>query len=120
MREDGRYAYAGLDKLLHAPGRLSILTALMTAPDGLPFNDLQTDCDLTSGNLASHARPLEEAGLLTAEKVIERGRAVTRYRITAHGRDRFTAYLDVLQAIIRDASRAPRRGARTDTDLKPA
>ncbi len=109
MSDSGRYAYAGLDRLLHTPGRLSILTALMAGSDSIAFPDLQTVCDMTPGNLASHLRPLEDAGLVVGEKTLDNNRAVTRYRITTEGRDRFTAYLDVLDRIIRDAHHAERR-----------
>lgn len=115
MSEDARFAYSGLDRVLHAPARLSILTALMAADEGISFNALQAVCDLTPGNLSNHVKPLEEAGLIRPVRTIEFFRAVTRYEITESGRTRFLAYLDVLQSVIRDATRSasPASGAKS-------
>lgn len=114
MSDGARYAYPGLDRLLHEPARLSLLTALMTNPAGLSFAQLQASCGLTDGNLASHVRHLDGAGLVEPDKRLEAGRVVTIYRITPQGQARFVAYLDVLQGVIRDASpAAPRRSVKT-------
>src|SRR2546423_533508 len=49
----GRYAYEGLDRLIHERARLAILSSLATANDaGLTFNDLKDLCALTDGNLS--------------------------------------------------------------------
>lgn len=120
MSEGGRYAYAGLDRRLHEPARLSILTALITHPQGLAFAELRAACDLTDGNLASHVRHLETAGYLASEKRIEAGRPVTRCRITGDGQRRFLDYLAVLKDVIRDASVTDRPARRVGSSPKPA
>lgn len=107
MPETGRYAYPGLDRLLHEPARLGILTALITRAEGLTFGGLQAACGLTDGNLASHARHLEEAGLVTCRKCLDAGRSATLYQITPEGQTRFVEYLGVLKRVIRDASVEP-------------
>ena len=38
--DDGRYAYEGLDRVLHEKARLGILTALVSHRGGLSFADL--------------------------------------------------------------------------------
>ena len=56
---DGRFAYEGLDRVLHEKKRLGILTALVTHPDGLSFADLRMHrvwAQLDPRNTAS-ARP---------------------------------------------------------------
>ena len=40
----GRYAYDGLDRVIHEKARLGILTSLIGRPDGLLFNDLKDLC----------------------------------------------------------------------------
>lgn len=117
MSEGGRYAYPGLDRLLHEPARLGILTALVTSAEGLTFAGLQAACGLTDGNLASHARHLEEAGLVACRKRLDAGRAATLYQITPAGHARFVEYLGVLKRVIRDASAEPSRRPRR---VKPA
>jgi len=39
--EAGRYAYEGLDRVLHEKARLGIMTSLVTRPEGALFNDLK-------------------------------------------------------------------------------
>ena len=41
-RDSGRYAYDGLDRVIHEKARLGILTSLLSRPDGLVFNELKT------------------------------------------------------------------------------
>ena len=60
----GRYAYDGLDRVLHEKARLGILTALVARPDGLAFTELTRLCSLTDGNLSRHLDVLAEAGLV--------------------------------------------------------
>ena len=56
-----------LDRLVHEPGRLAILTVLSAVADA-DFVFLQRTTGLTKGNLSSHLAKLEDAGLVTIEK----------------------------------------------------
>jgi len=58
---------AGLDRLIHEPARLAILTALSTCSSA-NFLFLQRLTGLTKGNLSSHLTKLEEAGLVYISK----------------------------------------------------
>lgn len=102
---EGRFAYEGLDRVIHERARLSVLTSLVTNPKGLTFADLKQLCTLTDGNLSRHLRVLEEARLIEIEKGQERNRPLTVCRITALGRKRYTDYLTVLEQVVRDAAR---------------
>ena len=55
-----------LDPLIHAPARLRIVATLAALPNGanLSFTRLQEMLELTSGNLITHLRKLEDAGYL--------------------------------------------------------
>ena len=53
----------GLDKLLHEPARLAILTALASC-ESADFTFLQSLTGLSKGNLSSHLTKLEEANLV--------------------------------------------------------
>ncbi len=101
--ESGRFAYEGLDRVIHEKARLGILTSLMTHPTGLLFNDLKTFCSLTDGNLSRHLQMLEEAGLIEIWKGFKDKRPQTLCRITAQGKARFREYLTVLENVIADA-----------------
>jgi DNA-binding transcriptional ArsR family regulator len=102
--EDGRFAYDGLDRVLHEKARLGILTALVTHPEGLSFSDLTRLCDLTDGNLSRHLDVLAAAGLVKVTKGFEGRRPHTTCALTALGRKRFRGYLEQLEKVLRDAA----------------
>jgi len=109
----GRFAYEGLDRVIHERARLSILTSLAAHPKGLAFGDLKQLCQLTDGNLSRHLRILEEAGLVDIAKAFRENRPLTTCRLTSTGRRRFLDYLAVLESVVSDAARAA-RAARTE------
>ena len=81
---EGRFAYEGLDRVIHERARLSVLTSLVTNPKGLTFGDLKQLCSLTDGNLSRHLRVLERSRLVEIVKGIDRNnRPQTVARITA-------------------------------------
>ena len=101
----GRFAYEGLDRVIHERARLSILTSLITNPRGLTFNDLKQLCSLTDGNLSRHLRVLERANLVEIVKGQEHNRPLTVCRITASGRNKYLEYLATLEQVVRDAEK---------------
>jgi DNA-binding MarR family transcriptional regulator len=101
----GRYAYEGLDRVIHERARLSVLTSLLTHPKGVAFGDLKELCSLTDGNLSRHLRVLEEAGFVEIAKGHERNRPLTFCRITTVGRKRYLEYLSTLEQVVRDAAK---------------
>jgi len=108
-RESGRYAYEGLDRIMHEKARLGILTSLSTHPEGLLFNQLKDFCSLSDGNLSRHIQALEEAGLVEVWKGFHRKRPQTLCRITPAGLERFQTYLHELEKVIRDAADASKK-----------
>ena len=105
-KQRGRYAYGGLDRVIHEKARLSVLTSLVAHPKGLVFGDLKQMCELTDGNLSRHLQVLEEAGLIEIEKGYDHNRPQTVCRITANGTRRYLDYLKVLEQVVRDAASA--------------
>ena len=109
----GRFAYDGLDRVLHEKARLGIMTSLVTRPDGLLFGELKRLCALTDGNLSRHLDVLHEAGLVEIWKGFENRRPQTLLRLSPEGRQRFLAYLEELEQVVRDAMpRASKRSER--------
>jgi DNA-binding MarR family transcriptional regulator len=102
---EGRFAYEGLDRVIHERARLSVLTSLATNPKGLTFGDLKQLCALTDGNLNRHLRVLERAKLVVTVKEQDGNRPLTICRITAQGRKRFMEYLSTLEQVVRDAAK---------------
>jgi DNA-binding transcriptional ArsR family regulator len=107
----GRFAYDGLDRIIHEKARLSVLTSLIAHPKGLVFGDLKQMCGLTDGNLSRHLQVLDEAGLIEIEKGYDRNRPQTVCRISAQGRRRYLDYLKVLEQVVQDAAQAAKAGA---------
>lgn len=112
--DTGRYAYDGLDGVLHEKARLGILTALVARPGGVAFTELARLCALTDGNLSRHLDRLAKAGLIDVKKGYEGRRPLTTCRITAGGRKRFREYLAELEQVLRDA--AVSAGAKSAAD----
>jgi len=102
----GRFAYEGLDRIMHEKARLGILTSLVTHPEGLVWNELKELCALTDGNLSRHLSALEEAELVEVKKGFVARRPQTVVRVSAAGRKRFLAYLEELERVVADAASA--------------
>src|SRR3954463_6426901 len=91
-RAEGRFAYDGIDRVIHEKARLSIVASLASHPDGLQFNDLKDLCTLTDGNLSRHLAVLQEAGLVDVKKSFKNNRPQTWCKLTAAGKKRFAEY----------------------------
>jgi DNA-binding MarR family transcriptional regulator len=102
---EGRFAYEGLDRVIHERARLSVLTSLITNPRGLIFNDLKQLCSLTDGNLSRHLRVLEAEKMVQIVKGHDRNRPQTICRITPSGRKRYLEYLSTLEQVVKDAAK---------------
>jgi DNA-binding MarR family transcriptional regulator len=105
-KSSGRFAYNGLDRVIHEKARLSVLTSLVAHPKGLVFGDLKALCGLTDGNLSRHLQVLQDAGLVEISKGFDHNRPQTVCRITRQGRARYLEYLAVLEQVVRDAADA--------------
>lgn len=84
-----------LDRLVHEPARLAILTVLAAA-ESVEFKFLEQVTHLTKGNLNSHATKLEAAGYLEVTKTFRSKIPVTSFRITAQGREALAHYWEQL------------------------
>jgi DNA-binding MarR family transcriptional regulator len=102
---EGRFAYEGLDRVIHERARLSVLTSLITNPRGLTFGDLKELCALTDGNLSRHLQVLERGKMVEIVKGQERNRPLTICRITTSGRKRYLEYLATLEQVVKDAAK---------------
>jgi DNA-binding MarR family transcriptional regulator len=102
---EGRFAYEGLDRVIHERARLSVLTSLITNARGVTFGDLKQLCSLTDGNLSRHLQVLEKAKMVEIVKGTDRNRPLTICRITPAGRKRYLEYLETLEQVVRDAAK---------------
>ena len=107
----GRFAYDGLERVIHEKARLSIMSSLATHPDGLLFNDLKDLCSLTDGNLSRHLQLLQESKLVEVWKGFKNNRPQTLVRLTEAGKKRFLEYVQELEQVVADAMAATGRAA---------
>ena len=109
------------DALVTNPGRLRILTALATT-DHQEFVSLRRVTGMTDGNLCSHTRRLETAGLVAVEKSFRDRKPVTHVTLTKNGRAALEQHASELLAALglqstsRPASPAPIKPELTSTD----
>ena len=120
IESDAPFSFDGLDRVIHEKARLSVLTSLISHPKGLAFNELKKLCALTDGNLSRHVQVLTEAGLVTVTKGYEGNRPHTSCALTAHGRQKFLDYLNVLEEVVRNANAAADKSASPSGKLKTA
>jgi len=103
---------AGLDRLVHEPSRLAILTVLSSVEEA-NFVFLQRTLKLTNGNLSSHLTKLEEAQLVTVDKSFVRKKPNTSISLTALGRTRIRDHWDQLDRLKALSVRPEGRHGRT-------
>ena len=101
--------WASLNRLIHEPARLAILTVL-SACEEADFLFLQNVSGLTKGNLSSHLSKLERGGLVQIVKRFEGKQPVTYIRLTPEGREGLKEHWERLESV--------RKRART-LKLKP-
>lgn len=89
---------AGLNRLIHEPARLSILTAL-SACTKADFLFLQRLTGMTKGNLSGHLSKLEEAGYVEIEKRFVGKIPNTVISLTAMGRDAIEQHWQQLERL---------------------
>lgn len=117
---DSPHAYDGLDRTIHEKARLGVMTSLAAHPDGLSFADLKRLCALTDGNLSRHLSVLETAGYIAVSKTFANNRPLTTVSLTPSGRERFAAYIDLLERIVRDAATVRSASPSRNRGLRPA
>jgi DNA-binding HxlR family transcriptional regulator len=91
-----------IDKLIHAKGRLSIMTLLSTRGEWA-FQDLKSELGMSDGNLITHLRTLGTAGYIKETRDESGARPRTSYELTAAGRKAFKNYVEVLGKIVKAA-----------------
>lgn len=102
MTEDLR-SVTELDRLIHEPARLLILTILSTVASA-DFLFLQRETSLTKGNLSAHLSKLEEAGYVKIEKTFKGKLPLTVCRLTSTGRKALMQYRQQLKEFIQQTN----------------
>ncbi len=90
---------SGLDRVIHEPARLMLVT-LLSVVESADFLYLLKESDLTKGNLSVHLSKLEEAGYVEAEKTFRGKMPHTEYRLTSKGKSAFDQYRKSLSSVL--------------------
>jgi DNA-binding transcriptional ArsR family regulator len=102
MKADTQEAIDGVlavDRLVHEPARLVILTVLAGA-ESAEFGFLENVCRLSKGNLSSHLSKLETGGLVLIDKSFRGKKPLTRIAISDKGRNALARYRTQLAALV--------------------
>lgn len=107
-RDDAAQPLPELDPVIHAQGRLRVMSVLAALEDGdqLAFPRLQELVDMTAGNLSTHVRKLEDAGYVTVAKAFKGRTPVTWVALTDEGRWAFRRYTRALRRYLASADGA--------------
>jgi DNA-binding MarR family transcriptional regulator len=99
MKDDALKTILDLDRMIHEPARLAILTVLSAAVD-VEFLFLLQVTGLSKGNLSIQAQKLEAAGLVQTTKGFRGRIPVTSFKITSEGKKALAAYHAQLRALL--------------------
>ena len=97
----GLPALANIDRLIHEPARLMILSLLYVV-DSADFIFLMRQTGLTWGNLSSHISKLEGAGYVEVEKEFKGKKPHTMLHLTEDGRAAFREYRGRMKQVLDD------------------
>ena len=90
-------------RLLNDRVRLGILSCLSVAKR-LTFTELKSLLSTSDGNLSTHARKLEDAGLIVCHKSFDGRTPRTEFSISPLGKRSLKRYLKHMEALIRATS----------------
>src|ERR1044072_1620875 len=89
---------AAVDRLVHDPSRLAILSALLACAEA-DFQYLLAVTGLSKGNLSSHLSKLEAGGVVEIEKGYDGKTPWTRARLTGQGREKVESHWRSLERL---------------------
>lgn len=91
--------FSDLDRVIHEPARLLIVTILSTVEQA-DFLFLLHETGLTKGNLSSHLSRLEKSGYVMIEKTYKGKLPMTLCRLTDEGMEAFQQYRQQLDELL--------------------
>lgn len=96
-----RHPFADLDRMIHSPARLMVMTYLYVV-ESVDYVYLTHLTGLTWGNLATHVGKLEEAGYVEIEKTFVNKKPYSVIKLTEKGREAFRAYKSQMKDVLDD------------------
>jgi DNA-binding PadR family transcriptional regulator len=98
MNKDDNFQMPEIDRVVHEPPRLVILTVLSSCEEA-DFLFLERATKLSRGNLSVQLTRLEDACVIEIEKKIEHKRTLTTAKLTDRGRRALNAYWESMNAL---------------------
>lgn len=98
MSNEDRDSPLEIDKIIHEPARLQIMTQLYVV-DEADFIYIMHQTGLTWGNLSSHMTKLEDAGYIEVRKEFQEKKPHTILNMTQSGRVAFERYRKTLDKV---------------------
>ena len=101
INQEELQSLADIDRLVHEPARLMILTVLAVV-ESADFLFVMHQTGLTRGNLSSHMSKLEKAGYVCVEKEFVDKIPRTLLRLSDQGRAALVAYREGMMRVLND------------------
>ena len=98
MSNDRRDPPLEIDKIIHEPARLHIMTQLYVVEEA-DFIYIMRQTGLTWGNLSSHMSKLEDAEYIEVRKEFQEKKPHTILKMTDSGRTAFERYRSTLEKV---------------------
>ena len=116
--DDNSQAFAQIDKMIHEPARLMIMSYLYVT-DSVDAVFLIRQTGLTWGNLSAHLTRLESAGYIEIRKEFLGKKPHTMISLAEGGKSAFEAYRANMKQVLKDVpAKQVSRGAATRQSLK--
>ncbi len=96
-----RHPLVTIDRTVHAPARLMVMTYLYVV-ESAEFISLMRLTGLTWGNLSTHLSKLEEAGYIQISKEFRGKKPYTVLQLTPDGRSAFRSYKSQMQEVLNE------------------
>ena len=88
-----------IDRLVHSPARLAILTYLYVVEEGDAVY-LLNQTGLTWGNFSANVTKLQEAGYIEVDKEFKNNKPHTLIKLTNEGRKAFHDYQEMMKGLL--------------------
>ncbi|MBT4087219.1 MAG: helix-turn-helix domain-containing protein [Deltaproteobacteria bacterium] len=92
---------AAINKIIHEPARLRILTFLVTSnKEAVSFNELQKKLEFSSGNLSLQLKKLSSSDYIKIHKTFKDNKPFTTVSLTPMGSEALNQYVDEMKKLI--------------------
>jgi len=97
--KDSAMEILNIDRLVHSPARLAILTYLSVVEEGDAIY-LLNQTGLTWGNLSANITKLQEAEYIDVDKEFKNKKSHTTLKLTDRGRKAFHDYQNLMKGLL--------------------